>query len=458
MFDFSDLVNILDSITAPDIIGETDYFDILDLAGDTIHEYVSNNYLRFADPSFHSDLIMEVSEEVLAQIADAFNEDIELEVDKIVDEAARLYFTHVVPRRSYMNSEVYGKLNIGVMAAKIDYLMKVPQPDQRTDEWYRYRHDHLTASSLWKAFSTQSNINQLIYGKCVPLDVTKYGRVNLDSPLHWGQKYEDVSIAWYENKYNTKVRDFGCIPHKRLGYLAASPDGINVSPDSPKYGRMLEVKNIVNRDITGIPKYDYWIQMQVQMEVCELSECDFLETRFIEYEDYEEFSADGTFTHTADGKPKGVMLLFVDSNGDPIYKRLPIGSGESEYASWNASAMSDMSSNATWLRTIYWKLDEVSVVLVKRNKKWFSSAEPILTDLWKTIEHERQYGYEHRAPRKRPRLTKDGPLSSAGVCLIKLDEGPPACQVKNDTSEDDNTVIIDIETEALNDADQSFEM
>ena len=69
------------------------------------------------------------------------------------------------------------------------------QPDQRTQEWYQFRHKHLTASSIWKAFSTQSNINQLIYGKCAPLDVSKYSRVNLEFPLHWGQKYEDVSLS-----------------------------------------------------------------------------------------------------------------------------------------------------------------------------------------------------------------------------------------------------------------------
>ena len=31
------------------------------------------------------------------------------------------------------------------------------------------------------------------------------------------------------------------------------------------------------------------IQMQIQMEVCELNRCDFLETRFIEYDSYDEF-------------------------------------------------------------------------------------------------------------------------------------------------------------------------
>ena len=161
------------------------------------------------------------------------------------------------------------------MKVKVDYLSNVPQPDQRTDEWYIFRHKYLTASSIWKVFSTPGSRNQLIYDKCKPLDTNKYKGFCTDSPMHWGHKYEPVSIMWYEWKYGTTVSDFGCIPHKTIDYVAASPDGINTYPHSDRYGRMLEVKNIVNRDITGIPKPEYWIQMQVQMEVCELNECDF---------------------------------------------------------------------------------------------------------------------------------------------------------------------------------------
>jgi hypothetical protein len=53
---------------------------------------------------------------------------------------------------------------------------------------------------------------------------------------------------------------------------------------------MLEIKNIVNRDITGEPLHHYWIQMQVQMEVCDLDVCDFLETRFKECVDVNEWT------------------------------------------------------------------------------------------------------------------------------------------------------------------------
>ena len=104
------------------------------------------------------------------------------------------------------------------------------------------------------------------------------------SPMHWGQKYEPVSVMLYEKRFQTKVDDFGCIQHRDYKCIGASPDGIVTDAKSERYGRMLEIKNIVNREIDGNPLKAYWIQMQIQLETCDLEYCDFLETRIKEYE------------------------------------------------------------------------------------------------------------------------------------------------------------------------------
>ena len=78
------------------------------------------------------------------------------------------------------------------------------------------------------------------------------------------------------------------------------------------FGRMLEIKNVVSREITGIPKMEYWIQMQIQMEVCKLNECDFLETKFVEYANYDDFIND----HNT--KYKGIILQYL-KNEEPYY-------------------------------------------------------------------------------------------------------------------------------------------
>jgi len=180
---------------------------------------------------------------------------------------------------------------------------------------------------------------------------------------------------------------------------------------------MVEVKNIVNREITGIPKFEYWIQMQVQMEVCNLLECDFLETRFIEYDDVASFVADGTFTRSVDGKSKGVALLFAE-NGNYVYKYCPLDSTEAEFNLWNTSEMVSAENSRVWLKTIYWKLDQVSVVLVNHNKIWFNAAVPVLHELWDTIILERDRGYDHRSPNKRPKYCPEE--VAVPKCLIKI--------------------------------------
>jgi hypothetical protein len=224
-------------------------------------------------------------------------------------------------------------------------------------------------------------------------------QVNINTPFHWGQKYEPVSVLIYEFKYNTKIGDFGCIQHSTYSFLGASPDGINIDPSSERYGRMLEIKNIVNREIDGIPKKEYWIQMQLQMETCDLDECDFLETMFIEYESEKDFSEDGTFFTSNSDELKGIIMYFNNSEGNPYYIYKPIDMDKEDFEEWEENNMDTI--NMTWIKNIYWKLKICSCVLVERNKRWFQDNIYQLENIWSIIENERKTGFEHRAPNKR---------------------------------------------------------
>jgi putative phage-type endonuclease len=375
--------------------------DVLNMVGQLIELYIEENPLSFSNPQFHENLFQDVYNLALIQTQFVYDE---TEVTESIYEAFTIYFTYILPLRSY-DCLPESEHDVEKIKNIVQYLIQIPQPEQRTEEWYMFRHKYLTASSIWKAFGTESSKNQLIYSKCAPLDVEKYSHFNLESPLHWGQKYERVSIMWYEHTYSTQISEFGCIPHKDISYIAASPDGIVLDEASPRYGRMLEVKNIVNREITGVPKYEYWIQMQVQMEVCDLNECDFLETRFIEYDDLELFEKDGGYITTCCGKPKGCMILFLDEMGQPLYEYSPWGVDKDEIEKWSDEIM-QRHHEKTWLKNIYWKLDQVSIVCVVRNKRWFNAAIPLLDSLWNIIEKERIEGYQHRAPNKRPKSIK----------------------------------------------------
>ena len=301
---------------------------------------------------------------------------------------------------------------------QLAYLKSKPQPVQRTPEWYQTRHNLITASNAYKAFENESTRNQLIYEKCQPLVIKDVStsvptQVNINTTLHWGQKYEPLSVLLYEYLYKTKVDDFGCIPHDTYKFIGASPDGINVDPESPRFGRMLEIKNIVNREIDGIPKKEYWVQMQMQMETCDLPECDFLETKFGEFESLEDFQKETE-------KRKGIIMYFANNEGNPQYKYSPLHLETLvELEQWETEMMEK--TELTWIQNYYWKLEIISCVLVPRNKRWFEKNVQDLQEVWNTILYERETGYEHRGPTKR---TKTNTIQQAevfeSVCLIDI--------------------------------------
>ena len=225
--------------------------------------------------------------------------------------------------------------------------------------------------------------------------------VNVNSPLHWGNKYEPVSLMLYENIYNTIVEDFGCIRHRTIQCLGASPDGINTDITSKLYGRMVEIKNVVNSEITGIPLEAYWIQMQTQMEVCNLDECDFFETQFKEFNTCEEF-------HNSNKKYTGVILYFIansDSGSNPHYVYMPMSLDKSKDSinTWTQDIVANLNETHKLHNTLYWYLDIMSCVLVQRNILWFSALSPHIISTWKIIESERLTGYEHRKPKQKNR-------------------------------------------------------
>jgi len=238
--------------------------------------------------------------------------------------------------------------------------------------------------------------------------------------------------------FHTEVGEFGCIQHPKYPFIGASPDGINVDTNSARYGRMLEIKNIYNRDITGVPKEEYWVQTQVQMEVCDLDYCDFMETRIKEYANETAFYGDPNRDY------KGVLLHFIETNtrsstvNQPRYVYMPfdIEMNAAAIQQWIQATREECKPRGLVLfHTIYWYLDEYSCVLIPRNRPWFEAALPKIQAVWNTILKERAEGYEHRAAKKRaPKntiVTADASGNSysienlninKSVCLVKLDQ------------------------------------
>jgi hypothetical protein len=171
------------------------------------------------------------------------------------------------------------------------------------------------------------------------------------------------------------------------------------------------------------------------METCKLDNCDFVETRIKEYETEEEF-----YNNTTNSEYRGVVLYFINNNfnenDDPVYHYMPLNIPlvRENIEEWITQKKEEARSiNLILFNTIYWYLDEISCVLIKRNQEWFASAVNIIKDIWDIIQEEKINGYEHRSPKRRIIKTfvniddRSGshtihnmPTSNR-ICLIKLD-------------------------------------
>ena len=411
---------------------EREYLDFEETIYELLDDIVREGALLFSDPDAHDIIIDDLFDLFYSEWLDAGLLDSEGDADFLYDAVAEIadtFFQLYACPRSSLDTYVVTQPTGVDTANRLEQLKNAPQPAQKTIEWHLYRHDLMTASNIWKVFSTDSQRNSLIYEKCKQFnpDVNR-NNWHATGSLQWGVLYEPVSIQLYETIFKTKVGDFGCLPHPRHKCIGASPDGINIDPTSDRYGRMLEVKNIVNREITGIPKEEYWIQMQVQMETCDLDDCDFLETRFKEYVTEDEFKADTTHEW------KGIILCFIQRNvlnSKPTYRYSPLGTPY-DVDTWISETKK--SEDLILFTTTHWYLDQLSCVYVQRNRAWFAAALPLILDTWTTIKKERETGYEHRAATKRN--TTDIFISTGGVdeihtihnmkipqniCLIKLE-------------------------------------
>ena len=425
MDELPSLTNIIHSLSVPKQIQETDIDELRESVYLIIDDFISNNIGEYRYKDF-THRLFEHTYHILEVLHDNTNFLIELNLSELIDEGIYSYFEFYGVKRSE-TTKITTPKNKRPYSQILKNIKKKDTHEQGTIEWYQFRWNHITASSAWKALEQESTKNQIILDKCKPINTAKYSRVNITSAMHHGHKFEPLSVLIYEDLYDTKIGEYGCIENDDHPHLAASPDGINIKLDNPRYGRALEIKNPTTREICGIPKKEYWVQMQMQMECLNLDECDFLETSFKEYKTEEEFLKDGRFNTTKDGKRKGIILCFNDGT-KPIYEYVPLNINTYvEYETWRNNII-DAHSNLSWIKDTYWYLETISCVLVRRNKLWFNAIKHKLKEVWDIILKEREDGYEHRRPKKR---AKKGP--KLAITTPPLKPAPNTANFKIDT-------------------------
>ena len=273
---------------------------------------------------------------------------------------------------------------------KVNNLKQLVLPDQRTPEWYEMRKNKLTASSFADALgkSHYRTRDEAILGKII------------DTPFEanpiteWGVKYEEVATRFYEHLTGSSIYEFGLIPHPDFPAFGASPDGICDVNSPPEYiGRMLEIKCPPKRKFTKSVPAHYMMQMQGQLEVCDLEECDFLQVKLDEYLDYDDYKSDisedpGKFGFTNIDLPKGYTITYLkpDNENKFHYLYCPLFSSNSQIDIWKEEQNKFLEENNYVMKEEkYWKITRYECTLVKRNREWWSNSVVDIYQFYKDL-------------------------------------------------------------------------
>jgi len=172
-----------------------------------------------------------------------------------------------------------------VPATIIQALCDKPQTAQHSADWYAQRQNMLTASEFSQILDGRRGA--LLRQKLVPAAVISGSTVGIAqengdmNPTTWGHRFEPLVRAIFEQEIagqGTVCDTLGRFTHQTIPWLSASPDGLIIK--GPLAGRLVEIKAPKTRQPGIFVPDEYWIQMQIQMEVCNLDAVEFIEARF----------------------------------------------------------------------------------------------------------------------------------------------------------------------------------
>ena len=324
-----------------------------------------------------------------------------------------------IVKENITNQKVYNERK-----EKLKGLKELELPEQRSPEWYEMRKDKLTASSLASAigkchFTTRE---ELILSK---IEDKPYE----SNPItEWGVKYEDIAILFYEELYNVKVLDFGLIPHPTFKAFGASPDGICDDTGNDEYvARMVEIKCPPKRKFTKTCPPHYLMQVQGQLEVCDLDHCDFFQVKIEDYENYEEYKKDVFINddvilpgRTNLNYPKGVTVSYRKKEEIKLTYLYPVlNMSDDEYHNWiKEKKIEIIEQGHEFVESKWWKISRYECTFIERDYNWWNdNVEHILkfyTDLqmYKSDPNKLIELKNNIAQTKKKRKIKEVPLDN----------------------------------------------
>jgi len=361
--------------------------------------------------------ISSLSDNIYTQIVEKYN---------LVDKEDDLSMSRKLYFQSYVMNAIHKKVldyenrikNRIDIIEKVERLKLLKLPEQRSEEWYKIREGILTASSLADAIGEGHFCprDELIMQKCggprgsVPFEI-----------VEWGVMYEPVATSFYEKMNQLTILEFGLVPHPTFKIFGASPDGICDVNSPPEYiGRMLEIKCPPRRVFTKEVPRHYWMQMQGQLESCDLEECDFLQVKFIEYFTEQDYIEDIYLVndkvkegYSSNSFVKGLLIAFIKDNpeGNPTiqYEYCDFESSYDSLKAWSEKSINDYNDGDfkyDRVKLHWWKIERYECSLVGRDRDWWLDTQPKIIDFWEDVLHYREVGIQELIDKKTEKKTK----------------------------------------------------
>lgn len=264
---------------------------------------------------------------------------------------------------------------------QLSRLQQLPLIKQRTTEWYNARKSRLTASDLDDAI--KDNCLKLAKKKAgIIKDKTNYSTI---APLKWGTMFEAMAIRCYSQEMkDISISEFGLIEDETNEHFGASPDGIN------DMGIMIEIKCPFTRKIVDgeIPQ-KYFMQIQGQLAVCCLKECDYIECNFKTYDSVYKYIESIQSEYEDRIVNHGIIAEYKNVETDE-YEYLysdPYLKASKAFDNINKQ-MNEYENNDKFLfiKTTPWRLEEINIQRVYFNEEAWKETLPKIDKFWEKVE------------------------------------------------------------------------